>query len=65
MRSQIDALPVRLALRGPHRDAIRRWIESVAGWQPVEDDAAQLVPPRLVVADVPGSGGRSPRARKP
>lgn len=57
MRSQTDALPVRLALRGGHRDAIRRWVETVAGWQAVEDDAVQLVPPRVVIADVRGADG--------
>lgn len=57
MGSQIDALPVRLSLRGAHREAIRRWVETVAGWQPVEGDAAQIVPPRAVLADAPGADG--------
>jgi hypothetical protein len=53
VRPPLDALPVRLRLAGPHAEAIRRWLASVAGWQEVTDDAA-LIPPRLQVADVPG-----------
>lgn len=50
----VDAIPVALSLSGPDRAAIRRWIEGVAGWQPVEAEAAGLVPPVLAVVDATG-----------
>lgn len=60
MRSRLDALPVEIALAGDHAEAVRRWIESVAGWQAlaVGDDPA--VPPVLRIADVPGSDRPGP-----
>ncbi|MDQ4130712.1 MAG: hypothetical protein M3133_06970, partial [Actinomycetota bacterium] len=51
----VDALPVRLCLAGSHAAAIRRFIEGIVGWQPVERAAAPLVPPVLTVCDVAGS----------
>jgi hypothetical protein len=52
MRSQLDALPIRLDAAGEHAEAIRSWAESVAGCQPVDAATATLVPPRLALTDV-------------
>lgn len=51
-RSGVEALPVLVSARGPHAAEIRRWLEGVAGWQPVDAETARLVPPLLMVADV-------------
>ncbi len=55
-----DALPVRLALAGPHATAVARWVESVVGWQAVEAAASRLVPPVLALADVLGASAAPP-----
>ena len=54
--SHTDALPVRLVVAGRDAAALRRWIESVVGWQAVDDETAALVPPRVTIADVEGAG---------
>ena len=57
----MSALPVQLSLAGRHADAVRRWIEGVLGWQPVESETADLVPPRVELVDeaarVPAGSG--------
>lgn len=55
-----DALPVRLALAGPHATAVGRWVESVVGWQAVDATASRLVPPVLALADVLGACAAPP-----
>jgi hypothetical protein len=53
------AVPVALELSGRHAASIRRWVEGVLGWQPVEDDPAGPVPPAVRLLDhVPPGGGR-------
>jgi hypothetical protein len=46
------ALPVCLQLGGRHSDAVRRWIEGVLGWQPVDAATAGLVPPAVALRDL-------------
>lgn len=55
----LDALPVRLRLSGPDAEAIRRWVESVVGWQAVEPDTHGLAA-EIEFRDVAASptGGR-------
>lgn len=50
-----DAMPVVAQVAGPHATSIRRYLESVAGWQAVDERTAALVPPRLAVVDVAGA----------
>jgi hypothetical protein len=45
------AVPVALQLAGRHAASVRRWIEGVLGWQPVDDDPAGPVPPALRLVD--------------
>jgi hypothetical protein len=47
----LAALPVRLALTGPHATSVRRWVEGVLGWQAVDAATAAFVPPTLVLVD--------------
>lgn len=49
-----SALPVALHLDGPHVEEVRRWTESVLGWQPVDTATAGLVPPAVRLVD-PGA----------
>lgn len=56
---QTTALPVLLELAGPHAEAVRSWVESVLGWQPVDTETALLVPPRLRVVDPASAATRS------
>ena len=49
-----SALPVLVQVAGPSAEAVRSWVESVLGWQPVDAETALLVPPRLCVADPAG-----------
>jgi hypothetical protein len=57
--SDAVAVPVALALSGRHAASVRRWVEGVLGWQPVDDDPAGPVPPavRLVDHHRPADGG--------
>jgi hypothetical protein len=55
------ALPVALDLAGPHADGVRRWVEGVLGWQPVDADTSELVPAALRLCDVAGGGAVSGR----
>jgi hypothetical protein len=48
------ALPVTLDLAGAHADAVRRWVEGVLGWQPVDGDTSDLVPAALRLCDLAG-----------
>lgn len=48
----IAALPVALDLAGGHGDSVRRWVEGVLGWQPVEARGDALVPPAVRLVDV-------------
>lgn len=41
------ALPVRLELDPPQAEPVRRWVEGVLGWQPIDTDTAALVPPAV------------------
>lgn len=41
------ALPVRLELDAREAEAVRRWVEGVLGWQPIDADTAALVPPAV------------------
>ncbi|MEX2505113.1 MAG: hypothetical protein WD378_09695 [Egicoccus sp.] len=54
------ALPVLLQVAGPSGEAVRSWVESVLGWQPVDAETALLVPPRLCVADPAGVAAGAP-----
>ncbi len=57
-----NALPVAIDLTGPHADGVRRWIEGVLGWQPVDSPTAALVPPAVRLVDVaadPSGGDRA------
>jgi hypothetical protein len=55
------ALPVALDLAGPHADGVRRWVEGVLGWQPIDADTGELVPAALRLCDVAGAGAVSAR----
>ena len=44
-----SALPVELAVDVRHADAVRRWVEGVLGWQPIDDGTAGLVPPAIAL----------------
>jgi hypothetical protein len=59
------ALPVALDLAGPHADGVRRWVEGVLGWQPVEGDTAGLVPAALRLLDVEAASVEPPRRSVP
>jgi hypothetical protein len=50
------AVPVALALSGRHAASVRRWVEGVLGWQPVDDDPAGPVPPAVRLVDHPVAG---------
>lgn len=56
------ALPVALALSAALDDPVRRWVEGILGWQPVEDEPDGPVPPVVRLADPTGfaapDGGR-------
>lgn len=56
------ALPVALAVVGRQAPEIRRYVEGILGWQPVDGDTAAVVPPvlRLVSA-----GSEDPRGTGP
>lgn len=45
------ALPVAIACAPALDDALRRWVEGILGWQPVDDDPDGPVPPRVRLAD--------------
>ena len=45
--SPVAALPVRLELPGREAEPVRRWVEEVLGWQPIDADTAGLVPPAV------------------
>jgi hypothetical protein len=49
------ALPVALDLGGRHAEAVRRWVEGVLGWQPVDHETADLVPAAIRLVDVDGA----------
>jgi hypothetical protein len=53
------AVPVALALAGRHAASVRRWVEGVLGWQPVDDDPAGPVPPAVRLVDDGAAAGRS------
>jgi hypothetical protein len=59
------ALPVALDLAGPHADGVRRWVEGVLGWQPVDGDTADLVPAALRLVDLEAAVRFSPRRSIP
>jgi hypothetical protein len=48
------ALPVAIVATPALDDALRRWVEGILGWQPVEDDPDGPVPPVLRLADPDG-----------
>lgn len=52
---RFDALPFVANLAGGQAPGIRRFAESVLGWQAVDDRTASLVPPQLILADVAGA----------
>jgi hypothetical protein len=54
------ALPVALDLAGPHAEAVRRWVEGVLGWQPVDGETADLVPAAVRLLDLDGAAGGVP-----
>ncbi len=60
----LTAVPVHLRLRGANADAIRRWVEGVLGWQPVDSASDPLLPPALVLVDEPFAEGRAPVVRE-
>ena len=49
-----SALPVALACAPTLDDALRRWVEGILGWQPVDDDPDGPVPPAVRLADPGG-----------
>lgn len=49
-----SALPVALACTSTLDDALRRWVEGILGWQPVDDDPEGPVPPAVRLADPGG-----------
>jgi hypothetical protein len=55
--SHLDALPVEVSLAGDHAEAIRRWLESVAGWQAQERVTVPALPPVLRIVDTAGAVG--------
>lgn len=62
----VDALPVRLEASDPHAGEMRRWVESVVGWQVVQTtdvEGASGLSARVVLRDVdtrPRAGGSLP-----
>jgi hypothetical protein len=50
--AETAALPVVLHLGGRHADAVRRWVEGVLGWQPIDGATAGLVPPAVELRDL-------------
>jgi hypothetical protein len=59
------AVPVALELSGRHAASVRRWVEGVLGWQPVDDDPAGPVPPAIRLADHHPAGSPSAGAALP
>lgn len=57
--SEAAAVPVALALSGRHAASVRRWVEGVLGWQPVDDDPAGPVPPAVRLVDDHPEAGRA------
>lgn len=53
------ALPVALHLGGRDAEAVRRWVEGVLGWQPVDVATQGLVPPAVALQDLDVAPGRS------
>lgn len=51
-RPTLSALPVVLSLAGRQAEAVRRHLEGVLGWQPVEDTPGGLVPAAVRLVDV-------------
>lgn len=69
---ETTALPVAIAVPGRHAHEVRRYVEGILGWQPVDEDTATVVPPavRLVSsrtedAATAASGPRGPAAAVP
>jgi hypothetical protein len=59
--SAAAAVPVALELSGRHAGSVRRWVEGVLGWQPVDDDPSGPVPPAFRLVDhQPTVAGRPP-----
>lgn len=54
------ALPVSLRVEGPHADEVRRWVEGVLGWQPIDEATARLVPPLVELVGPALVGERAP-----
>jgi hypothetical protein len=59
------ALPVALDLAGRHAEAVRRWVEGVLGWQPVDGETADLVPAAVRLLDLDGAAGGAPGSGVP
>ncbi|MEY3019580.1 MAG: hypothetical protein RLZZ272_564 [Actinomycetota bacterium] len=58
-----SALPVAIVCAPVLDDALRRWVEGILGWQPVEDDIDGPVPPRVRLADPAGHAAILAEAR--
>jgi len=53
--TELQAVPVTLALGDRHVGTVRRWVEGTLGWQAVEDDLDGPVPPAVRLVDVDGA----------
>lgn len=51
----VTALPVAIDLRDRHDPEVRRYVEGILGWQPVDADTATMVPPALRLLSVDGA----------
>ncbi len=54
--SSLSALPIACDLAGPHAADIRRYVESVLGWQIVDAATASLMPPAIRLLDASTQG---------
>ncbi len=53
--TDLQAVPVTLALGDRHVGTVRRWVEGTLGWQAVEDDLDGPVPPAVRIVDIDGA----------
>jgi hypothetical protein len=60
----VSALPVSVEVTGRLEPEVRRYVEGILGWQPVDPDTARVVPPALRLLSATAGAARTPEAAR-